>query len=95
MQYDANLVLYDGGNRPHWYIFSWGRSYGVYTVEVYNDGNVVVYDNNGNALWATGPPNYQGTGVGWTSPVNGTLAVPAAGVYHPIRIEVRLPGPAD
>ena len=43
MQYDGNLVLYDG-SQALWHTYSWGRTgHGVYAV-MQGDGNFVVYD---------------------------------------------------
>lgn len=49
MQYDGNLVLYDGNWYPIWYSGTHGRPGAWATIQ--SDGNLVVYDPNGYPLY--------------------------------------------
>jgi hypothetical protein len=60
-QGDCNLVLYKA-NRPLWDSKTNGRPAGVCMMQA--DGNLVIYDPNGNALWHSGTGSQQNSGSG-------------------------------
>jgi hypothetical protein len=61
MQYDGNLVLYQGGNAI-WASNTWLSQ--AYTAVMQGDGNFVLYDVNQHALFATGSWGQPGNHLG-------------------------------
>ena len=51
MQYDGNLVVYDGNGKPLWASNTAGNAGSIAVMQ--DDGNFVVYDANSKPIWAT------------------------------------------
>ena len=53
LQFDGNLVLYDGNNAPKWASNTPHAENNPRSLVMQDDGNMVIYDGNGVTVWAS------------------------------------------
>jgi hypothetical protein len=57
MQPDANLVMFDPAGVNEWMSGTWGPDFPDPFLYLGDDGNLVIFDKNKTAIWASGRPN--------------------------------------